>query len=95
MTESINLTQTAARGISSAIQTLHDLWTVLGAAGDTGNEVAACSVAHEMLPVIGGKLDAVIAALGEGRTGFFDGASSRQVISTELPDLARAEVRHG
>ncbi|WP_423392802.1 hypothetical protein [Burkholderia sp. LMG 21824] len=63
--------ETAARDISGAVQALSDLWIILDGSLGSDREGAACSMASELLPLIGGRLDSAISALGVGATGCF------------------------
>ncbi|WP_321951629.1 hypothetical protein [Burkholderia cenocepacia] len=91
----INSTERASderRRIASTVHALYDLWTILDSAVCNGSEQGvACSVAAELLPVIGGKLDALI----ESRTGCFDDVLSKEGIVIALPKSGATEVCHG
>lgn len=78
--DSIELVTTVTRGIDDAVSSLHALWTLVENSLDNGADWAACNVVHEMLPLIGGKLDAVVEAMGGSPTGAFDEALRRRGI---------------
>jgi hypothetical protein len=77
------------RHIMCAVQTLYDLWTILDSALDHGAEATAtaCSLARELLPVIGGKLD----TLYSSSTGCFEEILSREGITIAAPREANDE----
>jgi hypothetical protein len=70
------------RLITGAVEALYDLWTILDSAiGHSDKETAACSLASELLPVIGGKLDALCSM----PTGCFQEILSEQGITIARP----------
>ena len=82
---------TAQRTIMGAVDGLHSLWALLEKSMDNSTEWAAVSLACELLPVIGGKLDAAIAAISGNPTGYFDGILDSRGITVSAP----SEVNHG
>lgn len=80
------------RRIANAVNALYDLWKILDSAvGDSTDETTACSLASELLPIIGGKLDVLAGGM---RTGCFDEILSKEGIAIAAPDVGSAEVCH-
>jgi hypothetical protein len=85
----------AEREIAEGIQALGDLWVLLDSALDNGTEGAACSIAIELLPVIGGRLDNAMTVLGMSPTGCFEDALANRGIMIGASGDTFAEARHG
>jgi len=86
----------AERGISAVVRLLYELWTTLDHSADAPDtQSAACSLACELLPIAGGSLDELVAALGGGRTGWFDEALSDRGVSLTLRNVATAQETYG
>lgn len=87
-TECIASTQ---RTIAGAVDGLHSLWALLDKSLNNGTEWAAASIACELLPLIGGKLDAAIASLNGSPSGHFEEVLESRGITVSTP----SEVDHG
>lgn len=69
---STELVTVVTRTMNDAVSSLHTLWTLVEKSLDNGTNWAACEMVYEMLPLIGGKLDAAVRAMGGCPTGVFD-----------------------
>lgn len=69
--------------IANAVNALYDLWKMLDSAvGDSTDETTACSLASELLPIIGGKLDVLAGGMC---TGCFDEVLSKEGVAIATP----------
>jgi hypothetical protein len=90
-----NRESAAAREISGAVQALSDLWKILDGSIGSDREGAACAMAIELLPLIGGRLDSAISALGVGPTGCFEQVLAAKGIVVGASGSPREKVCHG
>ncbi|WP_423393285.1 hypothetical protein [Burkholderia sp. LMG 21824] len=87
--------ESAARGISGAVQALSDLWKILDGSLGSDREGAVCAMAIELLPLIGGRLDSAISALGVGPTGCFEQVLAAKGVVVGASGSPREEVCRG
>ncbi|MFP6557396.1 hypothetical protein WJ542_03495 [Paraburkholderia sp. B3] len=88
---STELVPVAMQSLNDAVSSLHTLWTLVEKSLDNGTDWAACEMVHEMLPLIGGKVDAAARVLGGCPTGVFDEALDGRGIKITLA-LAEASA---
>ncbi|VWB80494.1 hypothetical protein BLA14095_03716 [Burkholderia lata] len=86
--------ESAARDICGAVQALSDLWKILEGSLGSDREGAACAMAIELLPLIGGRIDSAISALGVGATGCFEKVLADRGIVISASGTPREEVNH-
>ncbi|WP_174942480.1 hypothetical protein [Burkholderia lata] len=95
MSEIYDRVSAAGRDISGAVQALSDLWKILDGSLGSDREGAACSMAIELLPLIGGRLDSAISALGVGPTCCFEQVLAAKGIVVGASSSPREETRRG
>ncbi|KVK99275.1 hypothetical protein WS94_01300 [Burkholderia territorii] len=86
---STELVAAATRSVSDAVSSLHTLWTIVEKSLDNGTDWATCEMIHELLPLIGGKLDAALGAMGGSPCGSFDDVLDKRGIRITAPSALR------
>ncbi|KVL12386.1 hypothetical protein DF046_19550 [Burkholderia cepacia] len=64
--------QTQFKAVSSAIETLYHLNRLIQSAQQTGDVESVAAICEITLTDVGTKLDALLAEMGHGRTGYFE-----------------------
>lgn len=79
------LSDEAWQVVSAVVVQLHDLWKILdGAIDDDAKQVVACSLASELLPIAGARLDALLSS----PTGCFEEVLERRGIAVTVPTVS-------
>ncbi|MGU7855452.1 hypothetical protein ACV22X_22180 [Burkholderia orbicola] len=89
---STELVAAATRSVNDAVSSLHTLWTIVEKSLDNGTDWATCEMIHQLLPLIGGKLDAALGAIGGSPCGSFDDVLDKRGIKITASSMVRTDA---